>query len=210
MSEVDRSSILDAIEAGMKDYNNPLSQSLINLGRVAHELLEENEKLKKELLTDPLTAIPSYRAYKEYIEPELLAYFDDTKERRKYPTDFIVMIADLDNLKKINDTEGHPQGDKAIIESAQILQRSIRSQDWVSRHGDHADEFIIVVRLGNEDDASTVQERIFERIQESSTTSGVTGISISIGGAIASEYQSLTNALEVAEQTMYANKRSKR
>jgi diguanylate cyclase (GGDEF)-like protein len=210
MTDLFKGKILDALEAGRNAYDNPLSETLVGLGRIAHELLEENERLKKELLTDPLTSIPSFRAYKEYIEPELLAYFDDTKERRKYPTDFVVMIADLDNLKRINDTQGHPQGDIAIIESAQILQRSIRSQDWVSRHGEHADEFIVVVRLGDEDNAQLVLERILERIQECSVASEVTGISISIGAAIASEYATLVDTLDNAEQAMYVNKRSKR
>ncbi len=60
----------------------------------------------------------------------------------RYKRGFWLLVMDMDHLKKINDTLGHPEGDKAIVRTAQLLQAAFRKSDIISRVG--GDEFAVV------------------------------------------------------------------
>jgi len=61
-------------------------------------------------------------------------------------------FVDVDNLKSVNDSQGHAAGDRLLVEVAQILRAELRSYDLIIRHG--GDEFVCVLAGMNQDQAS--------------------------------------------------------
>ncbi len=109
----------------IKEYKEKLDQ-----------LKKENKKYKKLALLDPLTKTGN----RELLKIEIIKIFDLAfRENEK----FGMILIDLDNLKNINDKQGHNTGDRIIKHTANILKRSIREGDILCRIG--GDEFIILL-----------------------------------------------------------------
>ncbi len=76
-----------------------------------------------------------------------------------------VLYIDLDKFKPINDTLGHPVGDKVLQEVAQRLRDCVRDDDTVSRQG--GDEFVLLLqRLADPRDAARVAEKLIRSVQD--------------------------------------------
>lgn len=87
----------------------------------------------------------------------------------------LIGIIDLDNLKLINDQEGHPAGDAALRRVAQILTQQVRDQDLVVRWG--GDEFLVITQ------ATDVYPGVLVRLQDA-VRREASGLSISVGSAL--------------------------
>lgn len=97
---------------------------------------EQIETLTEEAETDPLTGLPNRRAYDRRIS-ELLSNSD------LEPGSIGLMILDVDGFKQVNDTLGHPVGDRALKMIAKNLRDTLRAGDEVFRVG--GDEFVIIL-----------------------------------------------------------------
>ncbi|MDA3908407.1 MAG: diguanylate cyclase [Sulfurimonas sp.] len=117
-----------------------------------------NEKLLEELyITDPLTQLYNRR------------YFDElmtsiTLHQRKADTDFIILIADIDHFKSINDTHGHQVGDEALKDVARVLKNSLRDNDVVARWG--GEEFVIMLKNTDLQEAQMIAEKLRTNIEK--------------------------------------------
>ena len=136
------------------------------------------------------------------------AFFEEELERmstgRFSPTSLI--IADLDNLKLINDTLGHEKGDLLLKKAANILQSSFRSNDIVARIG--GDEFAVLLPLCSPDDLEKLIKRLKEKIENLNKEDAELYLSMSIG--FATKYGAF-NKLEIfreADSKMYLDKES--
>ena len=124
-------------------------------------------------------------------------------KRNKEP--FSIVFIDVDSLKKINDTMGHSYGDLVLQEIASSIKSTIRQTDYAIRWG--GDEFLILLRNTDYDNAEKVIKKIDDRISASSNGR----FSVSYGVEAVSEYTTTYNKLiETADIKMYANKYSKR
>lgn len=96
---------------------------------------------------------------------------------------FVVLMMDIDDFKSINDTYGHQTGDDVIISVANIIKSEIRSHDIASRFG--GEEFLVMLRETNLEDAVLVAERILKNIENYKIRTGkeFIGVTISIGAA---------------------------
>jgi diguanylate cyclase (GGDEF)-like protein/PAS domain S-box-containing protein len=99
-------------------------------------LLESQELLREQSVRDHLTGLFNRRYMEETLERELL------RASRKQLSLGIIML-DVDNLKRYNDTYGHAAGDAILRELGELLLKNIRGEDVPSRYG--GDEFIIVL-----------------------------------------------------------------
>jgi diguanylate cyclase (GGDEF)-like protein len=124
-------------------------------------------------------------------------------KRNKEP--FSIVFIDVDSLKKINDTMGHSYGDLVLQEIASSIKSTIRQTDYAIRWG--GDEFLILLRNTDYDNAEKVIKKIDDRISASSNGR----FSVSYGVEAVSEYTTTYDKLiETADIKMYANKYSKR
>jgi diguanylate cyclase (GGDEF)-like protein/PAS domain S-box-containing protein len=137
-------------------------------------------------------------------------YFENEIQRldgsRKLP--IAIMVADLDNLKYVNDNFGHQAGDQYIITAAQMISDSTRDEDIVARIG--GDEFALILPETDIDGAQKIYQRIKEKqakYLKNKDIDIVNIFSISIGFAV--RYKSklkLEKVFKEADQAMYLNK----
>ncbi|GAB6110191.1 GGDEF domain-containing protein [Fusibacter bizertensis] len=120
----------------------------------------------------------------------------------------VIIVIDIDGLKKVNDQYGHPAGDLHIIASAKILKRSLRFGDTLARLG--GDEFGILAQSCTEEGAKEILARI-EALVEQYNVKQQLGypLSLSMGYESNRGGSTLDETLKRADQKMYENKRRK-
>ena len=123
----------------------------------------------------------------------------------------LVFSADLDNLKRINDTFGHKEGDLALTEAAGIIKETFRESDIVARIG--GDEFVILQMEDHRNNSEILTRRLENNFSKRNANSDKTySLSISTGISYydpASLY-SIDELLIQADKVLYAEKKLKR
>ncbi|MFN3329637.1 MAG: GGDEF domain-containing protein, partial [Pyrinomonadaceae bacterium] len=148
------------------------------------------ESLRKEAETDQLTGLLNRRGWETRLSKE-------EARIKRYGTPVAAMIIDLNDLKKINDTEGHEAGDKLIIKAAECLKSNLRSTDIIARIG--GDEFAVLVIEVEEREAKVVFERLLSKFNEQN-------INVAIGMAKHEPTRPLTETIKEADKAMYLMK----
>jgi len=115
----------------------------------AHKRTED--ALRTAALTDELTGLKNRRGFIALGDHQL-------KVARRTGCDVLVLYADLDGFKRINDTFGHAEGDRALREVADVLRNTFRDTDVIARLG--GDEFTVMLTGGDRSTADTVKERV--------------------------------------------------
>ncbi|MEN2984198.1 MAG: GGDEF domain-containing protein [Dictyoglomaceae bacterium] len=152
---------------------------------------------RKYGIYDPLTGLYN-RAYGDKrIEEAYLDY-----KRIKEP--FSVIFIDVDSLKTINDTYGHHYGDFVLQQVASCIKSSIRQNDFAMRWG--GDEFLILLRKVDYDDALKIAQRIDEKLKEN--FKGEFGISYGIEVS-SEEIKDYEDIIRRADIKMYTKKHEK-
>ena len=123
---------------------------LIVLTVVIFTVNQYQSKLEKMATRDLLTGLLNRRAFLERFDN---AVYDH--ERRGRP--FSIILMDLDGFKAVNDTSGHPAGDRLLSAIAGLLKSRLRQTDVLARWG--GDEFIVLVNE-SQDQALALAERI--------------------------------------------------
>ncbi len=99
-------------------------------------LYDQTEELKRLSITDPLTGLLNRRYLQDRLEEEL-------SRTRRSGRNMCLLMADLDGFKTFNDTYGHLAGDRILKHVAEVIMKSVRTMDVVSRYG--GDEFIVIL-----------------------------------------------------------------
>lgn len=130
--------------------------------------------------------------------------------RRKKMGSLLVFV-DLDGLKKINDTQGHEEGDKALAATAQILKNSFRESDLIARIG--GDEFAVVAFDTLIQDKETILAHIKENVQSYNRMNAhpyLISLSVGIVPISLDPDTSLEKTLSEADKMMYRDKKTHR
>jgi diguanylate cyclase (GGDEF)-like protein len=172
------------------------------LRRTNRRLEAAQSKLRRMVITDPLTGCRNRRFFEEIIGREL-------QRHRRYGIPMSILFVDVDRFKAVNDTLGHDAGDRVLREVAAFLLSNIREADYVFRWG--GDEFLILLSCG-EDEASrrgTALQLDFARYSTAATLP--LGVGLSIGSAeVTEETDDVMGLIKVADERMYENKRAQR
>lgn len=126
-------------------------------------------------------------------------------QAQKTHTPLTVSYIDINNLKIVNDKQGHDAGDKLITTVSSILKSTIRGSDILTRLG--GDEFLIIYR----DMSREASEKVWERIQEKFAQKSTPEVPISVSyGSVEydrARHDYLDDLIKEADEKMYANKR---
>lgn len=124
-----------------------------------------------------------------------------------------IIFADLDRFKLVNDTYGHPAGDKVLVAASQMIVDVMRDSDVVARYG--GEEFVVILPGIGAEAAEAVCERLLARLRaaQHSVSQGMIRATASLGLATHSTstpFNSVVDLLEAADQCVYAAKRAGR
>ncbi len=164
---------------------------------------ELEERLRDMAITDELTGLFNRRGFLTLAEKQITA-----AQRAEHDT--FLLFADLDNMKKINDSLGHSAGDNALETTARLLKNTFRQADTIARLG--GDEFAVLIsaRPGS-DSAKAIISRLDEAINaENATKAHLFTISISFGVVQKKEEHTLEQLMARADHLMYACKMDKK
>ncbi len=125
-----------------------------HLGAVVAICLENavnHERLKRQGLTDTLTAVNNRRFFDQRLAEEMAA-------ARRDGHHLACLLLDVDHFKQVNDRHGHQTGDRVLMEVAALIRAQLRGHDVLARYG--GEEFAALLAQGGEEGAREVAERI--------------------------------------------------
>jgi diguanylate cyclase (GGDEF)-like protein len=114
-------------------------------------------------------------------------------------------MVDIDDFKRINDTHGHLEGDRALRDVAELLRRGVRIFDLCARYG--GEEFVIVMPGAAREMAVHVAERIRRGIQERSQLTPAP-LTVSVGVGLLGPGQTEEDLIDAADHALMAAKRA--
>jgi len=163
------------------------------------------EALRAQAARDPLTGVHNRGFFDEVLLVQLAA-------ARRGGIPVAVLIIDVDNFKKVNDTHGHFEGDRALRTIAQALAGAARASDIVCRYG--GDEFCLILPGTPLEAAAQLAARIREEIPAAGVRAGVCGgarITVTIGLAACPADGAESDALlRAADRRLYRGKEAGR
>ncbi len=182
------------------DQAVPLAEALAQLAGQVLVRLRLETRLRRAAMLDEVTGLPNRRLFDENLQQTVRA-----------PAEQIaVLFVDLDGFKAINDTLGHPTGDAVLREVAVRLTAVFRQEDSIARYG--GDEFIAALHVADTADAIVLADRARAAIAEPFLyLPPELGITASVGIAVTDgdvAGQSIEQLIRLADQAMYAAKRS--
>jgi len=150
---------------------------------------------------DQLTGLLHHQAFLRELELEL-------ERARRYGRGVALVFLDLDRFKELNDTLGHPEGDRALTGFARLLRDSLRGSDLAGRMG--GDEFAAYLVEADEEAGSRLLERLGDQVDELVAAGELpAGFAFSAGLAHFPEEAGDTDALfRVADRRLYEAKRA--
>lgn len=173
------------------------------IARLLSRVLESDQRLLEEArradraenqaMCDPLTGLYNRRGWDRLVAAE-------ASRCQRYASPACVISIDIDGLKEVNDTQGHAAGDAFLRAASDALLAGLRDQDIVARVG--GDEFLVLGVECDEEGSATLVQRITTGLEHANVTASV-GLSQHRSG------QPLAEAVERADQAMYANKRAR-
>lgn len=155
---------------------------------------------------DDLTGTYNHRHFYELIK-------EHWEKNIKKNKPLSLLMIDIDNFKKYNDTFGHKQGDELLIKIAEIMQENIRSTDILCRYG--GDEFSVILPNTNKQTATKIANRVQKAVIEMFVSDNCVvidaGNNISIGvSSLNGEIEDYNSLIEHADMALYRAKFLKR
>jgi two-component system cell cycle response regulator len=166
---------IKAAQLGAQDYlikgeiNSDLLRRAILFALVRHE---KDENLRKQALIDELSQLYNRRGF-------ISVFHQYLKIAQREGQNLLLIMVDVDGLKSINDTHGHLEGDRAIIDTGKILKGTFRGSDLVGRIG--GDEFVVLAVQASDENAQALRERLQNKIDQYNSTNTNFTLSLSVG-----------------------------
>jgi diguanylate cyclase (GGDEF)-like protein/PAS domain S-box-containing protein len=176
---------------------------LFAIARDVTQQVELEQLLREASLTDELTKLSNRRGFMALGEQQLA-------NASRHGRSLLIVFADLDEMKRINDEYGHHEGDRALIAVADVLRSTFRRGDIIARLA--GDEFAVLAE-GELDSASAVEARLRANLERANAKAGkpyALSISIGVVCSATAEQRSLAELLLSADKLMYESKRRRR
>jgi diguanylate cyclase (GGDEF)-like protein len=152
-----------------RDWSEPdlmLASALADQAAVAIHRGELTDEQRRQAVTDHLTGLPNRREFERVLEHR--------PARQRYS----ILLADVDNLKLINDEYGHEAGDRVLRVIGNVLRHAMRGQDAVARIG--GDEFAAFLPGTDMATAAAIAERVVDAMQGVASPFGAARLSVGV------------------------------
>lgn len=182
-------------EEELRLVNQKLDEQLAEVTRL-HKMAEQLA------ITDPVTGLYNHRYFQERLDYEI-------ERAIRYARYLSLVMIDIDDFKKYNDSYGHQAGDGVLKMVAREIKRAVRNTDIVARYG--GEEFVVILLEADSASAMVVAEKIRKRIEScifpiSDKRSGGK-ITVSLGvSTFPDDAKTKRDLIEFADMAMYAGK----
>ena len=201
----DQDLAIKAIRRGAQDYlvKGEVEQTLLmralSFAIERHRMLVTLQHLS---LNDDLTDLLNRRGFLSLAQQQI-------KIAKRADWESILLFADLDGLKEINDTFGHPEGDRALRAVANILKETFRSSDLIARLG--GDEFVVLAINFCSSGIKTLTKRLLDNVESYNAQNPLYPLSLSYGVARFDPRNQLSieELISKADEALYKNKKNK-
>ncbi len=161
--------------------------------------------IKTKAIYDNLTNLYNRQYFEEKLITEVEKSFQEGSP-------LSLIMVDIDHFKKVNDTFGHPEGDKVLREIASLLKASVREKDTVARYG--GEEFVLILPDAGIQKATIISERIRRKVESTPFEVGETHTHITVSLGISNfpdhHPKSKGDLVKMADQALYDAKREGR
>ncbi len=182
-----------------EDYRRELEEANDRLQTNNKELSVLNEKLELLSVTDSMTGLYNRRYFEEKIH-------EHQAQTKRSGIPFSLLLVDIDNFKRWNDTLGHEAGDRIIKGVAAVMQEQVRTTDVAARIG--GDEFAVLASVADQAGALAAAEKLLDEIRKQVRVDTEGEVTVSIGVAqYAGDSEKL---MQNADNALYAAKHSGR
>jgi len=191
-----------AMEARTKMLEDELHKSSTEVSDLKTKL----DDVRKESLTDPLTAIANRKLFDMALDNAI----HDANETGE---EFVLCMCDIDHFKTFNDTWGHQTGDHVLRLVGACLSENVKGRDTAARYG--GEEFAVILRQTRLEHALNLANQIRGHVESKKLVKKSTGdilgtITISIGVAQFTPGETTASLIRRADECLYAAKRAGR
>ncbi len=193
--------VIDTKKAKYNQVQQQLLKQFRDMINADLQLLQDYEEIKALAITDELTQVHNRRGLNLLGEQRI-------KDARRFNQNIGMVYIDIDNMKQLNDTEGHQAGDACIINLADILKDCCRESDIIARVG--GDEFLVMMLADDEQHIQKLCHRIEHQFSEELKQNPTFRLnSLSYGYCFTDEPGNarIEIMIDQADQHMYENKR---
>jgi len=182
----------DNVDEGITDLIRNKISGIIIQTKTLHKTIKLSN-------VDGLTGLFNHRFFHERMEKEIY-------RAQQYDLNFSLMILDIDDFKKFNDTHGHLAGDRHLKTMAKILRFILRETDFIARYG--GEEFAVILPEAPIDGALIAAERIRKAVENQNFGQGMRS-TVSIGLAAYPDHGVKKNdIIDKADKALYEAKGS--
>ncbi len=167
------------------------------------ELAGAMNRIERLATTDELTGAANRRHFLELLRQHIATSL-------RFGTAFSIVAIDADHFKRVNDTYGHPAGDKALAELARVIREQIRNVDYLGRLG--GEEFVCLLPHTSLAEASLCTERVRAAVERLTITHHGDRFSLTVSAGVTEHCpgESLERLMARADAALYAAKRGGR
>ncbi|MBW6488019.1 GGDEF domain-containing protein [Sulfurimonas sp.] len=189
---------LETLTSKFNEIQSHMIDEVKKANNIISELTQKVKTLEQTSNLDPLTKVFNRRA--------LSAYLTEVCANKEIPYHMHVLMMDVDNFKKINDTYGHISGDKILIFISNIIRKTLRDGDKIFRFG--GEEFTIIINRNSDEQCELIANRLLRLISSNKLIYMGEKISVtaSIGLTKLSPTDTPDSLLSRADKALYASK----
>ena len=181
--------------------NQELTEVKTNLQQTLLEVKKSEQHFAELSRHDALTCLLNRRTFYEKIEDEL-------SRSHRYQEDLCLLMVDIDDFKKINDTYGHPVGDIVLTKLADTFRELSRENDILCRIG--GEEFALLLINTSEQDSIIIAERLCDAVAKTTIQIDIPNqplnLTISIGLTLCQQEDNITSIMSRAAKALYKAK----
>lgn len=187
----------------VREHSHTLRDELEKHRAASETLSKKLEESEAKALVDSLTNVLNRNAYNLKIGQLVHEY-------KRYKEEWALLVLDIDNFKKFNDTYGHKTGDKVLKSVAATVFNSIRASDHIFRYG--GEEFVVILSRINKETIKKLSEKIRREVERDYFVDGdkELKVTMSIGATIITPEDTETSLFERADKALYQAKQNGR